>query len=201
MNQCRILQVSYYYIKSEFLPNRNASKINFATIKEWENSHFEIERSVDVGKNFQKIGILQGAGWKDSITEYEFMDENLPLSGGDIFYRIRQVDFSSQSFVSKVLGVQIPKTSSTTGAWIAYPNPSVMGSTITLALIEKSGIAEGKIQISISDHRGITQTYTVLKPEDVSAVVNSHLENTRPGMYIMQIFWGSKSEQIKLIRK
>ena len=201
LNQCRILQVSYYYIKSEFLPNRNASKINFATIKEWENSHFEIERSVEAGQNFQRIGTLQGAGWKDSITEYEFVDENLPLSGGDIFYRIRQVDFNGQSSVSKVLGVQIPKIPTTTGAWRAYPNPSISGSTITLALIDKSGYAEGKIQITVSDFRGITQTYTVSKPEEVSAVLNSHLENARPGMYITQVFWGSKSEQIKLIRK
>jgi hypothetical protein len=198
---CRILPVDLLHLRAGFDAALKITRIKFATAKEWENSHFEIERSVEAGKNFQKIGTLQGAGWKDSITEYEFEDENLPLSGGDIFYRIRQVDFNGQSSVSKVVGVQIPKTSISTGAWIVYPNPSVMGTTVSLSLIDKSGYAGSKIQISVSDFRGITTTYTVSKPEGVSAVVNSHLENARPGVYIAQIFWENKSEQLKLIKK
>ncbi len=76
-----------------------------------------------------------------------------------------------------------------------------MKARVTVAMIDNTGYTDGTIQVRISDIRGIFSSYSVTSPDAVSNVVNSHLENARPGMYIVQLIWGSQSEQLKLIKK
>jgi hypothetical protein len=197
---CRILPVDLLSLSARFDAASKIAIIEFSTASERESSHFEIERSLNDANSWIKIGEVTSIGYSDLPVDYLFNDLNLPVTGGDIFYRLKQVDLNGDFQYSVTRAIQVDALEGST-SWIAYPNPSITGSTITLALIDKSDYAESKIQITVSDFRGITQTYTVSKPEEVSAVVNSHLENARPGIYITQVFWGSKSEQIKLIRK
>lgn len=80
---CRILPVEYIYIESTYSKESNSAFLSWATAKEWENSRFEIERSIGDISDFIKVGEVQGMGWKDTVTEYEYMDRNLPLMGGE----------------------------------------------------------------------------------------------------------------------
>lgn len=67
--------------------------LNWSTASETNNSHFDIERSVD-GEQFTKIGRVNGHGNSTSILEYLFMDQdNLILQNNTLCYRLRQVDF------------------------------------------------------------------------------------------------------------
>jgi hypothetical protein len=68
-------------------------------------------------------------------------------------------------------------------------------------MIDNSSYTDGSYQIRISDIQGVFSSYSVSSPGAVSNVVNSHLENARPGMYIVQLIWGNQSEQHKLIKK
>jgi len=196
----RILEVEYQYFNANYNPQNRSGELTWATTKEWENSHFEIERAVNDVKTWTKIGEVNGQGYSDTIVEYEFTDLDLPAAGGNIFYRLKQVDMDGDSSYSVTRSIQVNALDGTT-SWIAYPNPSDMGSSVTVGLLDDSGSTDGTIQIRVSDVRGVYQTYTVQNPEDVSAAVNSYFENARPGMYIVQLFWGNKSEQLKLIRR
>ncbi|HSF55233.1 MAG TPA: T9SS type A sorting domain-containing protein, partial [Algoriphagus sp.] len=195
-----ILEVEYLYFEAKYNSDNRSGKLTWATSKEWENSHFEIERAVNNLKTWTKIGEVNGQGYSDTTVEYNFTDTELPAVGGNIFYRLKQVDMDGDFSYSVTRSIQVNALEGTT-AWIAYPNPSDIGSSVTVALLDDSGYTDGTIQIRVSDIRGIFQTYTVQNPEDVSAAVNSYLENARPGMYIVQLFWGDKSEQMKLVRK
>jgi hypothetical protein len=195
-----ILGVEYDYFTANYNPQKRAGDLSWATIKEWENSHFEIERAVNNVKTWTKVGEVEGQGYSDTTVEYEFTDLELPATGGNIFYRLKQVDMSGEYSYSVTRSIQVEPLDGST-KWIAYPNPSNMGSAVNVSLIDDSGYTDGTIQIRVSDVRGIYQTFSVSDPADVSNAVNSYLENARPGMYILQILWGNKSEQHKLVRK
>jgi hypothetical protein len=146
------------------------------------------------------LGEVTGAGYSDTTVEYEFTDTELPATGGNIFYRLKQVDMNGDFSYSVTRSIQVnPIKGNTT--WIGYPNPSDMKARVTVAMIDNTGYTDGTIQVRISDIRGIFSSYSVTSPDAVSNVVNSHLENARPGMYIVQLIWGSQSEQLKLIKK
>ncbi|MDP3200426.1 MAG: T9SS type A sorting domain-containing protein, partial [Algoriphagus sp.] len=196
----RILGVEYLYFNAKHDPQSRSGQLSWATSREWENSHFEIERAVNDVRTWTKVGEVQGAGYSDTTVDYEFTDTELPATGGNIFYRLKQVDMKGDFSYSLTRSIQVNPIKGNT-AWIGYPNPSDLKAPVTVAMIDNTGYTDGTIQVRISDIRGIFSSYSVSSPDAVSNVVNSHLENARPGMYIIQLIWGSQSEQLKLIKK
>lgn len=196
----RILPVEFLIFTAKYNSNERSADLNWTTAKEWENSHFEIERAVNDVGTWIKVGEVQGTGYSDAPVNYTFKDTKLPASGGNVFYRLKQMDLSGKFSYSVTRAIQVEPLKGQT-RWVAYPNPSDLGGYVTLDLLDKSGYHDEPIDIRISDIRGIYSTYSVSKPEDVSIAVNEYLENARPGMYIVQLIWGSQSEQLKLIKK
>jgi hypothetical protein len=80
---------------TSFTARKSNSQIQLAwsTASESNNSHFEIERSVN-GTDFVKIGERKGAGNSSSILKYSFLDNN-PANGTN-YYRLKQVDFDGK---------------------------------------------------------------------------------------------------------
>lgn len=76
--------------------------IKWETASEINNDHFEIERSLN-GKDFAKIGEVDGHGTTTVPHEYSWLDQRPP--GGLLYYRLRQVDFDEVSTYSKVISV------------------------------------------------------------------------------------------------
>jgi hypothetical protein len=196
----RILSVEYQNFTASYDAQDRSGELNWTTSKEWENSHFEVERAVNDVRTWTKVGEVQGSGYSDAPVDYFFTDSNLPAAGGNIFYRLKQVNLSGTSEYSVTRSIQVNPIKGNT-AWIGYPNPSELKAPVTVAMIDNTGYTDGTIQVRISDIRGIFSSYSVSSPDAVSNVVNSHLENARPGMYIVQLIWGSQSEQLKLIKK
>jgi hypothetical protein len=196
----RILGVEYLYFNTSYRADTRSGELKWATSQEWENSHFEIERAVNDVRTWTKVGEVQGAGYSDTTVDYEFTDTELPATGGNIFYRLKQVDMKGDFSYSLTRSIQVNPIKGNT-AWIGYPNPSDLKAPVTVAMIDNTGYTDGTIQVRISDIRGIFSSYSVSSPDAVSNVVNSHLENARPGMYIVQLLWGLQSEQLKLIKK
>ena len=196
----RILGVEFGYFTAHYNPQNRSGVLRWATHKEWENSHFEIERAVNGVSTWTKVGELKGQGYSDTTVEYEFIDTNLPDTGGHIYYRIREVNFNGLSGVSEVRAIQVNPINESS-YWTAYPNPSDRGTQVTVTLQSNSEYADGQFHVRVSDVRGIHQNFTVKNPQEVSGVINSHLDNARPGLYIVQIFWGNRSQHLKLVRQ
>ena len=83
--------------------SREGNYISWSTASEVNNSHFEIERSID-GKSFSKVGEIEGRGMSAGIADYEFLDE-IEFQGM-IYYRVKQVDLNGSYEFSKVLIVE-----------------------------------------------------------------------------------------------
>lgn len=75
------------------LQNKGAL-LQWQTLSEQNNSHFEILRSID-GIDFKKIGTERGFGNTQKATNYSFSD--YALAGGVNYYKLKQVDFNGNS--------------------------------------------------------------------------------------------------------
>lgn len=77
-------------------------ELNWATAMEIDNSHFEIERSVDAFV-WEVIGSVEGNNNTNTLSNYSFTDEN--LDGKSAFYRLKQVDFGGSFSYSWTINV------------------------------------------------------------------------------------------------
>ncbi|MCH6232696.1 hypothetical protein [Cognataquiflexum rubidum] len=197
---CRVLPVDYVYIESAYSKESNAALLSWATSKEWENSRFEIERSVGGISDFVKVGEVQGMGWKDSITEYEYTDRNLPLIGGNIYYRLKQVDLNGEYSLSKVMSVKIDGVQFTEGVWRAYPNPTD-GSQFRISLLDPAQYNQEKITFRIIHPTSISKEVTVQTENEMNEALAQMVGNIPKGVFVVELRWGQKIEHIKVLRK
>lgn len=78
-------------------------------------SNFEIQRSID-GFHFNNVGTVLG----QNLSEYYFIDEQLPLSG-IVYYRLKMNDVDRTSAFSKTISIRLNNHLSNA---LIYPNPS-----------------------------------------------------------------------------
>jgi len=83
------LPVTYSYFNAK--PSTNKVQLEWETTSEINNSHFEIEKTMD-GENWYTIGTVEGAGNSYGAQFYSF-DDNSPAQGLNV-YRLKQVDWN-----------------------------------------------------------------------------------------------------------
>lgn len=192
-----ILPVEYKYISAAYNGNNRSNIINWATSKEWENSHFVIERSVNGVSNWQKIGEVQGMGWTDSVTEYSFCDEQLPLGGGGVYYRLKQVDFNLQYEYSKTVIVKVPAMQVTRGKWRVYPNP-VNDATFRISRTEMEEISS--IGVRVVSGQNQVRSIKVANEQELTELVKKEFANISKGMFLVEVHWNGKVEYLKILK-
>lgn len=91
--------------------------LNWSTAIEENNSHFEVEHSLN-GKDFKKIKEIKGAGTTQVRQDYSY--EHRQGVGGLNYYRLKQVDYDGQFEYSEIISINVnaPKAQYT-----LFPNP------------------------------------------------------------------------------
>lgn len=90
----------------------NNVKLSWETATEVNNYGFEIERTTPHpppykgGGGWKSIGFVEGHGNSNSPKHYEFVDDN-PDGGGEVQYRLKQIDSDGQFEYSQVVEVQL----------------------------------------------------------------------------------------------
>ncbi|MFZ4057169.1 MAG: reprolysin-like metallopeptidase [Ferruginibacter sp.] len=98
--------------------NNTTSMLNWR-VNEYNNHHYEIERSID-GIHFKTIGQINAASTGNGmLTQYVFADLKPTL--GRNFYRIKQVDIDGRFSYSAIINLVFDKVKT---AWSVYPNPA-----------------------------------------------------------------------------
>ncbi|HSI77728.1 MAG TPA: T9SS type A sorting domain-containing protein, partial [Lunatimonas sp.] len=182
-----------------FLRQKRASEISWATATEWESSHFEIERSMGATDDFKNIGAVAAMGWKDSITEYEFIDEDLPLFGGNLLYRIKQVDINETYAYSDVMSIHTPEVELTKGVWRAYPNPT-HGDQLRIGLLDKSQYDAEKISFRLIHPTVQSQVTNVDSEAEMNEALVTMTGHIPKGVFVVEIQWGQKVQHIKVLK-
>lgn len=112
---CALLSVEL--IQFEAKAGEKEIVLSWSTETEHNNAFFEIERSTN-GRDFESIGIVEGAGDSNQKLEY-FLIDNHPIPGMN-YYRIVQHDFDGASHYFKVTSANFESIS---GFVNLRPNP------------------------------------------------------------------------------
>ncbi|RZS95769.1 T9SS type A sorting domain-containing protein [Cecembia calidifontis] len=192
------LPVVYEDLSLDFDGSLRAVNFSWSTAKEWETSHFEVERALRIA-HFEKIGEVMAAGWSDSKKTYIFRDSLLPLVGGNLFYRLKQINLNGEYEYSKVLSVRIPGMESSNTVWRVFPNPT-NGDKFNLELVDSRQYSGEEVQVVLISP---SSKPVILSGKDISSLssqIHSIISNAPKGVYLIQVGWGNRSEQIRVLK-
>jgi len=198
-NQIRIiiLPVIWHNFSATLQAGSRSIALNWSTLKEWESSHFEIERSENGIASFEKIGEEKSVGWSDTETNYQFLDRYLPLDHSRLYYRIKQVDFDGTTDYSATRMVESPKSHLKIG-WQAYPNPTQNHSLFlrsTVLFRNRENPITVKIS-SIDSGQSVTfQTY------EAELDLSNYIKNFPKGLLVIEIINPDSVELLKVVHQ
>lgn len=158
----------------------NFVQLNWSTLSETNNSHFNILRSSD-GKNFEIISSKTGKGTSTEITDYSFTDLN-PAHGNN-YYQLDQIDFSGKSTKSAIIAT-------TFGIENQESKLTVTSDGGIKASVFSTISGQGNLFISDLSGRKILETKCTLSKGPNLIEVPSL--NLTPGLYVATLHSGSK---------
>jgi hypothetical protein len=95
--------------------------VSWKTATETANDHFEVERSIDNGVSFQKIGVVNGHGTSNTINAYSFLDTDVKNQSGTIFYyRLKPVGIDGRFGYSAIVKLSRKEKQV---SYVLFPNP------------------------------------------------------------------------------
>ncbi len=135
------------------------NKIEWETESESNSSHFIVERSRD-GLKWDEVAVVDGAGMSSKKNKYKTTD----TSGGDTYYRLRQVDFDG---TQEILETRYLQCSLSKDELIVFPNPALKQFTVEIhSMTKKEATLQlfdltGKLILSkeVSIKKGVNSIY------------------------------------------
>jgi len=163
-------------------------ELDWLTASEKNNNYFTVERSRDL-INFEKIGIVKGAGNSNKPLKYKHYDNN-PFISGVSYYRLRQTDFNGTFSFSQI--VAIDNNGDNPDADIKLlPNPTE-GKEVKIVVSDKVKLP---VSAEILDYSG----RPVLQINLQSPVTNISLSEFAEGMYFVKLNSNGKLITRKLL--
>lgn len=171
--------------------------VTWATASEVNNSHFEIERSVD-GKNFEKAGEVKGAGNSSSRINYNFTDLQAKAAFAQskvVYYRLKQVDLNGDFTYSSKVAVSDERNKAfeivsvvpnpfDNQASVSFISPST--ETMTVEVIDAFGklVFENKVQ-----------------PIEGTNLFDLSGTNLQSGVYFVRLTQAGETLHVKVVRQ
>lgn len=155
----------------------NAVILDWTTVSEINNSHFDVEKSTD-GIHFSTIGQVKGNGNTQYRIDYSYADN---AASGKIYYRLRQVDFNGAYAYSKIVVVASEVSSASLNV---YPNPAQYNSSLRISL---SGSLNQVVNILLTDMSGRILNTVQKKTETANEIFTMDLSGLQPGMYVLKV--------------
>lgn len=162
----------------------NAAQLQWRTVSELDNDHFDIERSAD-GRSFTKIGRIQGQGSTGLAQNYDFTDA-APLAGNN-YYRLAQVDQDGEITYSQI---RLLSFNGQGGALKVFPNP--VRSTLHIQLPRA---ASGQDALQLYDISGLKVLVQSVSAGTIQT--DADISSLAPGLYILH--YGNES--VKVVKK
>lgn len=157
----------------------------WATASESNNSHFDIEKSID-GKIFDKIGSVLGKGTSANKSEYDFVDEN--ANSKTAYYRLKQCDFDGSHTYSKVIVIKNDQKDDLYKVFYA-PNSE-------LIVIQRYGLLKENCNVELFDINGRLVQQTTLRAGSTLDFFKT--ETMYNGIYVVSITEGNTKTNFKL---
>jgi len=183
-NTFTVLPVEMSHFNAQ-VENNERVRLDWATQNEVDNSHFNVQRSVD-GETWETIGLVYGRGNTHSLSEYEAYDED-PYAGVS-FYRLVQVDLDGTETPTEVKAVEIVREEKEV---TVYPVPAINDATVELG--EE---VQGDAVVTAYDMAG--RMYFI---PTIPSATKLHLDVSQlpEGMYTLSIQTNNLQSQQRLI--
>ncbi|MCB9252629.1 MAG: carboxypeptidase regulatory-like domain-containing protein [Flavobacteriales bacterium] len=143
--------VKWLNFDAVLINNNKDVLLNWSTATEINNSHFEVERSLDA-VNFTNIGRVESksvSGNSNFVLNYDLIDLKVNQLGPNvIYYRIKQVDFDGEYSYSHIEVINLKDA----GLVKVYPSPIKDDLTITFGPDQ----FKNKVKVTINDMTGRT---------------------------------------------
>ncbi|MCE7057267.1 T9SS type A sorting domain-containing protein [Algoriphagus sp. AGSA1] len=171
--------------------HNNLKQISWSLASEKDIENFEIHRSEDMAKTWDKIGQTVSQGTSEVPTSYTFIDDNhlLPKS---VYYRIKALDHMGKWSWSKVVrlaGEPMPHTPIPT----IFPNPHSLGK-VQLQISNDFNLED--VQISIHTiHGALISSFGYTE-----SIFSEKLEFLPSGVYLINISDSEVSLQNRWIK-
>lgn len=162
--------------------------LSWSTASETNNSHFNIERSLD-GREFAEIGRVAGAGTVREKQEYTFIDEN-PLPGAN-YYRLRQMDYDGRFSFSAVRRVMNGRPET---AFLLFPSPAT-----DYLQVQRSEPGDTDATWEIFDTGGRLLGSGVFPAESTEVPV--FVGDFQAGTYFMRLVSGQNARTERFVRR
>jgi hypothetical protein len=173
----------------------NSVQLRWITYQEINNDRFEIQRSED-GVVFTVVGTVQGKGNSSIEQEYKILDREASQSN-QFYYRIRQIDYDGKSDYSKV--VVVSPDGEFTKFWLAHPNPVEDEKKFYLQVTDEKASVD-HVDVALYSAQGVLIYQATGTLEAVNTRLNTILQESRAGVYVLQVSNGTVSENIRIIR-
>ncbi len=180
------LPVTWLSFSAERAGTNNAL-LKWSTANEYNNNHFEIERSKD-GISFLKIATVAAGVNSNSTQNYSYTDAH--LSVGKEYYRIKQVDNDGRFTYSKLAMIEITANGI---SWSIQPNPA----TENTIVVFNNNLSN--TQIILNDVAG-----KVVYQKNLAAINSGYqltipLNNMAKGVYFIKVISDSGTQTQKLV--
>jgi hypothetical protein len=168
----------------------NEVLVTWATVNEFNNGHFVIERSADA-LTFSTVGTQPGLGNSSTQTNYNFADHHpLPATS---FYRLKQVNIDGKFTFSNTVSVNY--TASAGAVLNVYPNP--VTSSIKLSLNGNAAIFDAKV----TSADGSVQLTAKGDINQINKQINQRLTALSKGVYIITLVNSTEKHVTKFMKQ
>lgn len=193
------LPVKRVYEKVNFDLFSQSVQLEWATTKELENSHFEIERAETNQLEFIKIGEIPTTGWSNTLAEYSYKDKSFNVRGTRIYYRIKQVDSKGNYEYGKILPVIIPMLEITERVGMnIFPNPYSSGE-LKITTRNHFNVDREVIQIKVLQMGSVILNDSFTDLTELNNKINSIATRFPKGLVIIELRWKDNFEILKLL--
>ncbi len=165
--------------------------LHWATASENQNSHFEVERSLD-GVNFEMIGKVMGADNSHTVQTYEFMDEN--VENAVSYYRLKTVDNEGKETYTHTILIE---RNHDVLNW-SHVGPIPSSNQINVQFIAPT---EGEFTLAIYDVAGRLINQQVLITNTGLNTFDLEVSNWNSGVYFLNISGANQSIFKRIVKE
>lgn len=166
--------------------NNEQVELRWTTASEQDNAGFEVWRSDNTTKTWQRLAFVEGAGNSVVTRRYTFLDNNTHT--GTSYYRLRQVDTDSTATFSKTVATAGADFSRRTAA--AWPIPADDYLTVQAPDVVQSA----SLQLYSADARLLLQRQFTNRTE-------LDLRHLPSGLYFLHVFQAGQPPSIIKVMK
>ncbi|MCE2787977.1 MAG: IPT/TIG domain-containing protein [Bacteroidota bacterium] len=169
--------------------------VSWTTASEYNNSHFEVERSYD-GTYFEFAGKVDGIGFSQSEQHYQFIDKEAARKANVnlVYYRLKQVDFDGMHTYYGPAYVQLQSASKPVLA--VFPNP--FNEVLQVQIFNEQA---GKAHLIITDLQGrVVYSNTMEMGSGLQTIALPNIDSLKDGVYFMQTQINGHTAKTKLVK-